>query len=157
MLSRMTRRERLLTIAALAMGSEFASPAMLIHLAEAYWKSGLPDEGLRVVDNAQTQLKKSEERLQESEIYRLKGELLRIRGQPDSDVEANFQQAIDISRRQEARSLELRAVMSLSRLWHSQGKQEEAHRMLAEIYDRFSEGFDTHDLKEAKALLEELS
>ena len=74
-----------------------------------------------------------------------------------SEAEVCFQQAIDVSRQQSAKSLELRAVMSLSRLWQEQGKKEEARQMLAEIYGWFTEGLDTADLKEAKALLEELS
>ncbi len=152
-----TQMQQGLTTAALAIGSDNASPAMLLHLAKAYCKSRLPDEGLLVVAKVLTQLKKSEERLQESEIYRLKGEFLLIRGEPDNEVEANFQQAIDISHRQQAKSLELRAVMSLSRLWQSQGKPEAARQILVEIYDWFTEGFDTHDLKEANALLKELS
>jgi predicted ATPase len=76
---------------------------------------------------------------------------------PTKEVEACFLQAIDIARKQQAKSLELRAVMSLSRLWHQQGKKEEARQMLAEIYGWFTEGFDTADLKEAKALLDELA
>ena len=73
------------------------------------------------------------------------------------EVEACFQKAIDIARRQSAKSLELRAVMSLSRLWQQKGKREEARQMLAEIYNWFTEGFDTKDLREAKALLEQLA
>jgi predicted ATPase len=72
-------------------------------------------------------------------------------------VEECFLKAIDIARQQQAKSLELRAVMSLSRLWQQQGKTEEARQMLAEVYNWFTEGFDTKDLQEAKALLEELS
>jgi predicted ATPase len=73
------------------------------------------------------------------------------------EAEACFQQALAIARRQQARSLELRAATSLSRLWQRQGEQEEARQLLAEIYAWFTEGFDTADLQEAKALLEELS
>jgi adenylate cyclase len=76
---------------------------------------------------------------------------------PQAEAEACFHKAIEIARRQQAKSLELRAVMSLARLWQQQGKNEEARQMLAEIYGWFTEGFDTADLKEAKALLEELS
>ena len=74
-----------------------------------------------------------------------------------SEAEACFHKAIEIARRQQAKSLELRAAMSLARLWQQQGKRDEAHQMLAEIYGWFTEGFDTKDLQEAKALLEELS
>ena len=106
------------------------------------------------------------ERHYQAELHRLKGELLRpkgaqgAQGEADSDAEACFRQAIEIARRQEAKSLELRAVLSLSRLWHAQGtggKREEARRMVSEVYDWFTEGFDTPDLKEAKVLLEESS
>ena len=78
---------------------------------------------------------------------------------PQAEVEAEgcFQKAIEIAQRQQAKSLELRAAMSLSRLWQQQGKQAEARQMLAEIYNWFTEGFDTKDLQEAKALLEELA
>jgi len=75
----------------------------------------------------------------------------------ESEAEACFLKAIDVARKQQARSFELRAVMSLSRLWQQQGKQKEAHAMLAEIYNWFTEGFDTKDLQEAKALLEEFT
>ena len=100
----------------------------------------------------------------EAGLYRLKGELLLKQaeaGEPPEnclrDAERSFQHAIDIARQQGAKSLELQAVMSLSRLWQEQGKGGEAHQMLAEIYDWFSEGFNTRDLKEAKALLAELA
>jgi len=108
-----------------------------------------------------------------AQMYRLKGELFRQKPVPstssgqalsfvegakiEAEAEACFRQAIDIARRQQAKSLELRAVISLSRLWQKQGKTEEARPMLAEIYSWFTEGFETGDLKEAKALLEELS
>ena len=78
------------------------------------------------------------------------------KSQVSREVEECFQRVIDIARRQQAKSLELRAVMSLSRLWRQQGKKEEAHQMLAEIYGWFTEGFDTKDLQEAKTPLEEL-
>jgi predicted ATPase len=83
--------------------------------------------------------------------------LLQQAGTPQAEVEACLKQALDIARRQEAKSLELRAAMSLSRLWHQQGKRQEAHDLLADVYAWFTEGFDTADLQEAKALLEELS
>ena len=91
----------------------------------------------------------------EAEMYRLKGELLLQRDNL-REAEACFLKAIEISRRQQAKSLELRAATSLARLWQQQDKREDARQMLAEIYDWFTEGFDTKDLQEAKALLEEL-
>jgi predicted ATPase len=96
------------------------------------------------------------ERFYEAEVHRLKGELLLMQGN-EAEAEASLHKAIEVARQQQAKSWELRAAMSLSRLWQSQGKREEAHQLLAEIYDWFTEGFDMRDLKEAKALLEELS
>jgi predicted ATPase len=91
-------------------------------------------------------------------LYRLRGELLLQRSMaPQGEAEACFQQALDVARRQQAKSLELRAAMSLSRLWQQQGKQTEARELLAPVYGWFTEGFNTADLQEAKALLEELS
>jgi predicted ATPase len=93
----------------------------------------------------------------EAELYRLRGELLLRSLAPQGEAEACFQQALTVARRQEAKSLELRAVVSLSRLWQRQGKRVEARDLLAPIYDWFTEGFDTADLQDAKALLEEVS
>jgi predicted ATPase len=93
-----------------------------------------------------------------AEVYRVKGELLLQQAVPDpQQAEACFHRAIDIARRQQAKSRELRAAMRLSRLWQQQGKHEAARQMLAEIYGWFTEGFDTADLQEAKALLAALS
>ncbi len=90
--------------------------------------------------------------------YRLQGELLRQHAVSDvSQVEACFQQALTIARRQQAKSLELRAAMSLARLWQQQGKRVEARELLAPIYEWFTEGFDTADLQEAQALLDQLA
>ena len=118
-------------------------------------------------------MNKTGERFYEAELYRLKGEFVlqsEVRGpesknstpqfltpNPQAEAEACFLKAIDIARKQQAKSLELRAVMSLSRLWQRQGKTAEAHRMLSEIYNWFTEGFDTKDLQEAQALLDELA
>ena len=93
-----------------------------------------------------------------AEAYRLQGELLLRQAAPDAaQAEACFQQALAIARRQQAKSWELRAAMSLSRLWQQQGKRAAAHELLAPIYGWFTEGFDTADLQEAKALLDELA
>ena len=97
-------------------------------------------------------------RFYEAELQRLQGELLRARAaEPDPEAEACFRQALAIARRQQAKSLELRAAMSLSRLWQQEGKRDEAYELLAPIYGWFTEGFDTADLQDAKALLDELS
>jgi class 3 adenylate cyclase/predicted ATPase len=138
-------------------GSELGLPYFLALLAEAYGKVGQAEEGFKVLAEALVVVNKSEERWYEAELHRLKGELLRQNGQTEAEVEACFHQAVDMARRQSAKSLELRAVMSLSRLWQGQGKRKEARRMIQEIYGWFSEGFDTADLKEAKILLEELA
>ena len=102
-------------------------------------------------------MERHDERYWEAEVCRLRGVLLlRQPGTSPAEAETWLQQALDIARRQEAKSLELRAAMSLSRLWQQQGKRAEARALLAPIYGWFTEGFDTADLLEAKALLEEL-
>jgi predicted ATPase len=90
----------------------------------------------------------------EAELYPLKGELLGQKAEMESEAEACFRQAVDVARRQQAKSIELRAAISLSRLWQQQGKRTEAYELLAPIYGWFTEGFDTADLQEAKALLD---
>jgi predicted ATPase len=99
----------------------------------------------------------TEERLYEAEVYRLRGELLQQSGAQQGEAEEHFHQALTVARRQQAKSWELRAAMSLSRLWQQQGKRTEAQELLAPIYGWFTEGFDTADLQEAKALLEALA
>jgi predicted ATPase/class 3 adenylate cyclase len=131
-------------------------------LAEAYKKEGQIDEGLRIVTDELARVQIVGIRFYEAELYRIKGEILLQSGVQNlesgvQEAEACFRQAIDLAQHQQAKSLELRAVMSLSRLWQQQGKKEEARRMLAEIYGWFTEGFGTADLKAAKVLLEELS
>jgi predicted ATPase len=122
---------------------------------------GQPEAGLSVLSEALAQVEKTEERFWEAEIYRLKGELLlkvEDGGMQDNESpEECFLKAIEVARRQEGKSLELRAVISLGRLWQRQGKKDDARSMLAEIYNWFREGFDTVDLRQAKELLEELS
>jgi predicted ATPase len=99
-----------------------------------------------------------EERFWEAEIYHLRGVLLlRQTGTPQAEAETWLQRALEVARRQEAKLLELRAAMSLSQLWQRQGRHAKARELLTPIYDWFSEGFDTADLQEAKALLEELA
>jgi predicted ATPase len=139
-----------------AMGARMRQPYYLALLAEAYGKAGQAEEGLRVLAEALATVEETDERFYEAELHRLKGELLLLLQDEagDASPEACFHQAIAVARRQGATSLELRAAMSLSRLWQRQGKKEKARQLLAEIYNWFSEGFDTADLKEAKALLE---
>ena len=126
-------------------------------LADAAAHLGYTEEGLEALAEAYTLVEQQEERYWEAEIHRLQGVLLlRQPGTPQAEAETWLQQALDVARRQEAKSLELRAAMSLGRLWQQQGKQAEAHALLAPVYGWFTEGFDTADLQEAKALLEEL-
>jgi len=146
-----------------ATGSEVYRTSYLALLAEAHGKTGQAEEGLNVLAEALAAVDRTGERFYEAELYRLKGELTlaqsSVQGLASSvqkKAKECFHKAIDIARQQSAKSLELRAVMSLARLWQQQGKREEARQMLAEIYGWFSEGFNTADLKQAKALLEEL-
>jgi predicted ATPase len=143
--------------AAQALGSARDRPYHLALLAELSAQGGQPTAGLEALAEALATLATSGVRWWEAELYRLKGALLwqHAMAQPE-EVEACFQQAHEIARRQQAKSLELRAAMSLSRLWQQQGKRAEAYALLAPIYGWFTEGFDTADLQEAKALLEEL-
>mgnify|MGYP001813155455 CR=1 FL=1 len=145
-------------------------PYYLAMLAEMFGKTGQTEAGLVMLAQALATVDKSGERIWEAEIYRLKGELL-LKAEGERPVlsavegrkaesewspEDCFHKAIDFARCQSGKSLELRATVSLCRLWKAQGKQEQARQMLAEIYGWFAEGFDMVDLKEAKALLEEL-
>jgi predicted ATPase len=125
-------------------------------LSEAQAKAGQPEEALATLDEALAQVEATEERYWEAELYRQQAELLRMKGE-DAEAEASLLHAIEIARRQSAKSWELRATVSLARLWQQHGRRDEARQALAEIYGWFSEGFDTPDLQEAQALLEELS
>jgi predicted ATPase len=132
---------------------------------------GRAAEGLMVLGEALAAAHQTGARYYEAELYRLKGELLlakegeregkghKAKGtrQKVEEVEACFQQALAVARRQQARSLELRAAMSLSRLWQRHGQKEQARQLLTPIYHWFSEGFDTTDMQQARALLAELS
>src|SRR4029453_16499834 len=130
----------------------------LAFLAEAHGKVGQAEEGLTVLAQALAAVHKTGERLYEAELYRLKGELLlSLSAENHAEAEGCLHQALAVARRQQAKSLELRAATSLSRLWQQQGKRAEAHQLLAEIYGWFTEGFDTADLQDAKSLLAELA
>jgi class 3 adenylate cyclase/predicted ATPase len=158
-----------------ATGAEAWLPFFLALLAKTYGEIGQAEEGLTMLTEALTRVEKTRERFWEAELYRLKGELSLQSGvhsprsevtstqhltpnpQAEAEAEVCFRRAIETARGQQAKSLELRAVMSLSRLWQQQGKKKAAHEMLAEIYGWFTEGFDTADLQEAKVLLQELT
>ena len=159
-----------------ATGAELARSYWLALLAEAHEKAEQVEEGLGSLAEALDIVDKTRARFHEAELYRLKGELTLQKlsvvssqlsvpnTQPlapstraaEQEAEEYFLKAIDIARKQQAKSIELRATASLARLWQQQGKAEEAHQMLAEIYNWFTEGFDTKDLQEAQTLLEEL-
>jgi adenylate cyclase len=123
-------------------------------LAEVQSKAGHPEEGLTTLDEALALVEETDERLWEAELYRLRGELLLMQGD-DAEAEVSLKKAIGEAHRQNAKSWELRASTSLARLWQKQGKVDEAGQILGEIYGWFTEGFDTPDLREARALLEE--
>jgi predicted ATPase len=144
--------------AVLATGQTLARPLCLILLAEAAGHAGQVDEGISLLTEALRVLEESGRGDLLAEVYRLQGEFLRCQAAPDAaQAEACFQQALSMARRQQAKSWELRAAMSLSRLWQHQGKGDEARELLAPTYDWFTEGFDTADLRDAKVLLEKLS
>jgi len=132
-------------------------PYHLALLAEASATVGQAAEGLEALAEALAILAESGVRWWEAELHRLRGELQQHTGAQPGEAEACFQQALAVARRQQAKSLELRAAMGLSRLWQQHGKRDEARQALAEVYGCFTEGFDTADLKEARALLDELS
>jgi class 3 adenylate cyclase/predicted ATPase len=140
-----------------ATGAVLIVPYFYTVLADVCAHLGHTEDGLQALAEAYTLVEQHEERMWEAEICRLRGVLLlRQPGTPQTEAEAWFQRALDVARRQEAKALELRAAMSLARLWQQQGKRVEACDLLAPIYGWFTEGFDTADLQEAKALLEEL-
>jgi predicted ATPase len=166
------------------MEAEIYVPLFLGAVAQGYGQGGQAEEGLAVIAEALAMAEKNGGRWNEAELYRLKGELLlnAERGrqnderQPQEeqrekapvphssffihrseDVEGCFLKAIEVARQQHAKSWELRAAISLARLWQQQGKTTEARDLLAPVYEWFTEGFDTADLKDAKALLDELS
>jgi predicted ATPase len=149
--------------AQLATGASLFRPLFLCLLAEACGTAGRFEEGLAAVAEAIAIVEKTGERYYEAELQRLKGDLALRRSGAEAEpcvkteAEECFRKSIEIARQQEARSFELRAVTSLSRLWKQQGKKAEARQALAEIYGWFNEGFETKDLIEAKALIEQLS
>ena len=140
------------------MGVLINTPYFMSFLVQAYRQARRIDDGLRVLDDAQANIDARDERWWEAELHRLRGELVLARHDGDhGEAEKAFSRALATARHQEAKSLELRAAMSLARLWQGQGKTTAARELLAPVYQSFSEGFDTPDLKDAKELLDELS
>jgi class 3 adenylate cyclase/predicted ATPase len=135
-------------------GQVLAVPYFCTVLAEVCAHLGHTVEGLQALAEAHTLVEQHEERWWEAEVCRLRGVLLLRQTTSQVEAETWLQRALDVARRQEAKSLELRAAMSLSRLWQQQGKRKEAHDLLAPVYGWFTEGFDSADLQEAKALLD---
>ncbi len=144
--------------AARATGAGIIKPFWLALLASAYGRNSQPQEGLVATTEALTGLERTGERFWEAELHRLKGELL-LESDATNEPEAEvcFHRAIEIARSQKAKSWELRAATSLARLWCGQIKPDDARDILAPVYDWFTEGFDTSDLKDAKALLDEMT
>ncbi|GLV60866.1 SARP family transcriptional regulator [Dictyobacter sp. S3.2.2.5] len=139
-----------------APGARLRLPYYLSLLAQVYGKSGRTEEGLAAIEEALAGARAHNEHWWDAEIHRLRGELLRMRHADNSEVEAAFLCSSEIARSQQARSLELRATMSLARLWNKQQRSDEARSQLQNIYNWFTEGFDTPDLQAARLLLERL-
>jgi predicted ATPase len=137
-----------------ALSQYLTRPHLLALLAEVHGKARQAAEGLALLAEALAMVDNGEIRHYAAELHRLRGDLLLSQGEPTAEVETQYRRALEIARLQEARSLELRAAMSLSRLWQAQGKRTEARALLAETYGWFTEGLTTADLREAKALLE---
>jgi predicted ATPase len=145
-------------LAALQVGETVWRPWYCSNLARAYADAGQLEDAWRCIDEASAAMEKANERWCEAEIYRIAGEIALRSPQPDAaTAEAHFERALAVARQQQAKSWELRAAMSLARLWRDQGKPQQARELLAPVYGWFTEGFDTHDLKEAKALLDKLT
>jgi predicted ATPase len=141
-----------------ATGAELERSLWVALLAEAYGRSGRPEQGLAALEEALAEVEKTGVRFHEAELHRLRGELLL--GLPsfsEEEAVACFFRALEIARHRQAKSLELRAATSLSRLWARQGKPGDAHRLLADVFGWFTEGFETKDLREAQRLLDDLS
>jgi class 3 adenylate cyclase/predicted ATPase len=139
-------------------GSTVVLPSYLCELAAAYAETGNINEAGRCIAEAVKVMETTKERQWEAEICRVAGQIALRSSQPDLEAaQKHFELALKVARGQQAKSFELRAAMSMARLWRDQGRRDEARELLAPVYGWFTEGFDTRDLKEAKALLEELA
>ena len=138
-------------------GGTLWMPFRLSHLTRAYAELGQFDDAWRCVDEAMTAMETTKEKWSEAEVHRTAGEIAMLGENPDlAKAQAYFERALSVVGKQQAKSWELRAAMSMARLWRDQGKVQQARELLAPVYGWFTEGFDTRDLKEAKALLDEL-
>lgn len=142
----------------LAIGVSWYQIRYLCMLATTSLQQGRAEEGLAALAEAKDLVTRTDEHMWEAELRRLEGELRRMQGASPAEVEGHFQAALAIARDQNAKSFELRAAVSLARLWRDEGSHTDTPRdLLAPVYGWFTEGFDTHDLKEAKALLDALT
>jgi len=139
-------------------GASLYEPMHLQYLATAYLELGELDDARRCIDDAIETMERSKEKWCEAEVHRVAGEVALKSPAPDTEkAEKYFDRALAVARQQQEKSWELRAAMSMARLWRDQGKPQQARELLAPVYGWFTEGFDTLDLREAKALLEELA
>ena len=139
-------------------GAILYEPLHLMHLAMAYAELGQLDDARRCIDDAIEKVERSKEKWCEAEVHRVTGEITLKSPAPDTEkAEKYFEHSLSVARAQQTKSWELRAAMSMVRLWRDQGKRDEARELLAPVYGWFTEGFDTRDLKEAEALLTELA
>jgi len=139
-------------------GSRVYLPFFLSHLSRAHAELGQFDDAWRCIDEAMTAVETTKERWYEAEINHIKGEIALLAPEPDpAKAETYFERALTVAREQQAKSWELRAAMSMAQLWRGQGRLQQARDLLTLVYGSFTEGFDTLDLKQAKALLDKLS
>ncbi len=139
-------------------GSTSWIPFWSTHLAMAHAQLGQFGDAWRCIGEARTAVEKTKQRYWEAEVHRVGGEIALMSSAPDAaKAQAYFERALAIARAQQSKSWELRAAMSMARLWRDQGKRDQARELLAPVYGWFTEGFDTRDLKEARALLDELA
>jgi predicted ATPase len=140
-----------------SMGSTVLTPMLFALLARTYADLSRYDDALRSIGDALTLIETSKQTWCEAEVHRIAGEIALKSPDPNAaKAQEYFERALAVARQQQAKSWELRSAMSMARLWRDQGKLHQAHELLAPVYDWFTEGLDTLDLKEAKALLEEL-
>jgi predicted ATPase len=138
-------------------GTMIYVPLFLSYLANAHAEAGQSDDAWRYIGEATTAVERTKENVWKAEIHRMAGEIALKSSEPyTANAQTYFERALDVARKQQAKSWELRAAMSMARLWRDQGKRDEARDLLAPVYGWFTEGFETRDLKEARALLDEL-
>jgi predicted ATPase len=139
-------------------GATIWMPSYLSYLARAYAELGRFEDAWRCIDDAKAVIENSKEKWFASEVNRIAGEIaLTSPERNEPDAEAYFEHALAVAREQQARSWELRAAMSMARLWRDQGNRQQARDLLAPVYGRFTEGFNTRDLREAKTLLDQVA